>query len=106
MVAAEQDFGDFPTLVFGGAGVVGVVEQVGREGILLGGLLVAQHAGDETHYGICDHEGGENSAGQDIIPDGNFIIDEVVGDALVDAFVVTAEKNEICFLGKIAGEGV
>jgi len=26
MVAAEEDFGDFPALVFGGAGVVGVVE--------------------------------------------------------------------------------
>ena len=26
MVAAEEDFGDFPTLVIGGAGVVGVVE--------------------------------------------------------------------------------
>jgi hypothetical protein len=29
MVAAEEDFGDFPALVIGGAGVVGVVEDAG-----------------------------------------------------------------------------
>lgn len=29
MVAAEEDFGDFPAFVIGGAGVMGVVEDAG-----------------------------------------------------------------------------
>ena len=106
MVAAEQDFGDLPAFVFGGAGVVRMVEDPGGKRILLGRLLVAKDAGDEPHDGIRNDQCGQHPAGENIVADGNFVIDEVIRHALVDAFIVAAEKNEVGFLGEFAGDGV
>ena len=106
MVAAEEDTGDFPALVVGGAGVVGMVEEAVSEGILLRGVAVAQDAGDQAHDSIGEDERRQHAAGEDIVANGNFVIDEVVGDALVDAFVVAAKEDEIFFESEFTGDGI
>jgi len=85
---------------------VRVVEKSIGKRILLGGVAVAEHAGNQPHHGIGDHQRGKNAAREDIVADGNFIVHKVVGDALVDAFVVTAKQDQILFQSEFAGDGI
>ena len=81
VVSPEEDIGNFPTLVVRGAGVVGMVKQAMCEGILLGGLIVAENAWQQTDNGVGEHQRGR-------------LLREGLEDALVGMG-----------LGGVAGEG-
>ncbi len=106
MVSSEENLRHFPAFVIRRAGVVGVVEETVGKGILLRGLVIAEHAGQEAHHGIGDNQRGKHAAGEDVVADGNLVIDQVVRHALVDALVVAAEQNEVAFAREVAGHGI
>ena len=68
-----------------------------------GALVVAEDAGEQADDGVGDDGGGEGAIGEDVVADGDFVVDEVVDDALVDAFVMAAEEDEVRDLGEILG---
>ena len=80
-----------------------VVQQALREGVLLGGLIIAEDAREKADDGIGDHQRMEDATGEDIISDRDLIINKVVAYTLIDALVVSTEKNEIAFACEIAG---
>ena len=110
VVAAEEDVGDAPAAEFDGAGVLGEFEEAGGMAVVGGALGVAEDAGEEAGDGVDDDGGGEGAVGEDVVADGKFAVDEVVDDALIDAFIVAAEEDEVGdsgeFLGDALGEGV
>ena len=91
-----------------GARVLRELQQSAGKAVVGRAVFVAEHAGDQPHHSIRDDRSGERAVGEDVIADADFLIDEVVDDALIDAFVMTAEENEMrkarVFLGDLLGE--
>jgi hypothetical protein len=73
---------------------VGVLEETIRETLLVARLVVSEHAGNETRDGFDDDERRKLAAGKDVIAHGQLFVDQVIGYALVNAFVATAEEAE------------
>ena len=52
-------------------------------------------------HSIDDDDRGELAGREDVVAEADLVIDEVLPDALVEAFVVTADEDEALFLGKL-----
>src|SRR5262249_37667788 len=122
MVAADEDFGNFPAAKIGGASVMGKVEHgaaVGEglvesaggrffralekaEGFVLGKGVVAEGAWQEPCDRVKDESCGKFAAGKNEIADGDFFGGEVLGDAFVHAFIAAAEEENAIELREAA----
>ena len=87
MVPAAQDLGDRPVSKLRRPRELGVFKQSGRETLVGGRVGVARDARNEPSGRFDDAEHGELAAGEHEIADRDLSIDQVVDDALVDAFV-------------------
>ena len=107
MVAGEEDVGDLEAAEVDGLGVSGGLEELGvAEGFVLGGAGVAECSRKEACDGIAHHGGSNGPIGENVVADGKFEVDEFVDDAMIDPFVVSAEKNEMGLAGKILRDGL
>ncbi len=131
VVAAGERFWDGESAELGGTSVVGVVEEsagaVGGAGWRLvgsgggggfggelglaeafeaGGVGVAEGSGEEADEGVDDDGGGELTAGENIVADGELAVAEGLVDALVDAFVASAEEDDAVEAGELVGDGL
>ena len=95
VVAGEEDFGDAHPAEFDGSGVVWKFKEARGEGIIGGGASVAEHSGQQTGDSVDDDDGSDDSIGEDVVADGDFLVDEGVDDALVDTLVVAAQQDEV-----------
>lgn len=106
MVAREEDVGDFEAAEVGRLGVLGVFEVVAvGEAFDQGGGFATEDAGEEAGDTVDDDEGGEFAAGEDVIAERDFVVDDGQ-NALVVAFVVRAKDDEMAlwgFCGAIGG---
>src|ERR1700744_4609405 len=116
VVAAGEDFGDGDAAEVGGARVVRVVQKTSStvggagnavrgvvgsvcvvaeaEALVEGGVLVAEHAGEQADGGVDDDGCAEFAAGEDKVADGELVVAKQLRDALVDAFVTAADKDD------------
>src|SRR5581483_4965702 len=94
VVARTQDLGHGPAPELGGPGVVGVLEQALAKGLVLGRLLVAHHARDQSGHGLDDHEGGRLTTGEHVIADRQLVVHEVLAHAFVHALIAPAQQRE------------
>lgn len=110
MVAGEEHVGHAPAPEVGGLCVLGVLEDGLVEGVACGASRIAEdprhHAGD----GVGDDHGAEFAAGQYVVADGDEFVGEVFFHAVVHAFVVAADEDEVVvvaveLLGFVLGEG-
>jgi len=104
MVAAEQDLGDVVFAKRVGASVLGIFEQGLGEAFIDRRGCVAKDTGAQAHDRVNDNDGCGFATRQDIVADGEFLIDEVFVDALINAFVATADEHEVVVLGECPGE--
>jgi len=112
VVAGKQDWRDGPFYAALGredlrSGVVGIFN-VALAAVRLfddGGFL-ADDAGHEARDGIKHDHGRKFAAGQDVVADGDFLVHQMVGDALVDAFVTAADEHQPVVLGEAGADGV
>ena len=77
---------------------MGEFEEAGGEAVVGRAGVVAEHAGDEAHDGVHEDDGGDDAIGEHVVADGDFVVHEMVEDALVHAFVVAAEDDEVAAL--------
>ena len=82
---------------------MGEFEEAGGEAVVGRAGVVAEHAGDEAHDGVHEDDGGDDAIREDVVADGDFVVHEMVEDALVHAFVVAAEDDEVAALCAKAG---
>ena len=69
---------------------------------LLGeGVLVREDPGQHPRDAVCQDEGGQFPAGEDIVPDGDLFVDDLLDDPLVDPFVVAAQEHEVIHFGQL-----
>jgi len=94
VVAGEKNFWYFPVIVIFWAGVLGKIKGGPAEGFLCGGFWV-EDTGKETSNGINDDHGRNFAAGEDIITNTHFFVDEVFSDALVEAFVMAGDQDKV-----------
>jgi len=105
VVAAEENVGDAPAAIFDRAGVLRTFDEAAGKAVVGRALGIAENAGEEADDGVGDDGGGESAIREDVIADGNFVIHEMVDDALVEALVVAAEEDEVSAgLRVVAGE--
>ena len=64
-------------------------------------LYVANHAGDDADDAVCHNCGSQFSACKDIVADAHLLRDEVFADAVVDAFVVAANDDDILLQAQV-----
>jgi len=113
VVAADEDFRDFPAAEVSRTGVMGKIEHglAVREGLVKGGGrgvlraleqaegfvlrrgFVAEGAGKQASDGVDDQSGGKFATGENEIADGDFFGSEMIGNSFVDAFVAAAEEE-------------
>ncbi len=107
MVAAEQDIGHTPAVKLDRAGVLRSFDEAAGETVVGRAIGVAQHSRQEAYDGIDENSGGECTVRENVISDGDLIVHEMIDDALIDPFIMTAQHDEmragLCVLG---GEGL
>ena len=73
-------------------------------------VLVGKHAGQHTGYGVRKYQRGQLAAGENIIAYGNFFINDLVDDPLVNALIVAAQQRNIIelrqLLDPLLGQGL
>ena len=116
VMAVHENGGNVAAFPDGGAGVVGVVQQVpgaGAEAVFVGAGGVAQGARKQADDGVNKNHGGQFAAGEDEVAQADllqaaagFIFLEGIEDALVEAFVVAAEQKQAFGFGEVGAEGL
>ena len=90
-------------MTIGTAGKVGICQ---AEALVARGVGVAEDAGEEADGGVKDDGGGELSAAEDVVADGEFLVGEEVGDALVHALVAAADEDDALERGEAVRGGL
>ena len=97
VVAREENLGDFQATEVGGLGVLGIFEVVAvGETLNEGGGFAAENAGEEASDAVDEDEGGEFAAGEDVVAEGNLMVDDGQ-NTLVVALIVRAKNDEMAF---------
>ena len=100
MVAGEEDVGDGEAVPHAGSGVVRVVEEwavvvvAGGEGVLVGGVGVAEGAREKADDGVDEEQCGDLAAGEDVVAHGDLFGGEGLDGPLIDALVVAGDEEE------------
>ena len=100
----EKDFGDIMAAKRRRAGVVGMLDgaaERGREGLPIQALGVSEGAGKAPCDGVDDRHGRHLAAGQDEGAKRDRVACEVLVHPLVEAFVATAQEDELVDGGKL-----
>jgi hypothetical protein len=66
----------------------------GTKRFINGGILVAERAGYQTRYGVHYERGRQFAAREHKIADREFVGCQMIGDALVNAFVPAAQQDD------------
>ena len=75
------------------------------EALLVGRVLVAQHAGEQPGDRLDHHQGGQLPAGQHEVAHRELAVDQMVGHPLVDPLVTAAQQREPPGRGRPAPSG-
>jgi hypothetical protein len=77
------------------AGVRRCLEEAFIEGLFLQGVGIAQNSGNQSSDCVTDHQRSELPTGQDIVPDRDDFIDQVIGYATIHALIVATHNHDM-----------
>ena len=103
MVAGEQNIRHAQAVPLGGAAVLGIFQCAGPVALVLKAGRIGQHARHKAADGVRNGHGRDLTAGDDKVADGKLLVNALVDEALVDAFVMPADKNKIVHFCQTAG---
>ncbi len=101
---AHQHVRHFAASELGRTGINRRRQQVVLKGIEQGGSLVVQHARQQASDGIYQYGSGQFAPRQHIVADGNFEGDEFLADALVYAFIMTGDDEQVVVHREAVGQ--
>ena len=104
MISAQQNLWHLQPHKLARPGVLGMFEQAAAEGILAGRLGATQHPGQEPGHRIEQYQGRQLAAGQDVIADGDFFVDQEFDHPFIHALVTTAEQDQMRPGGQFVGQ--
>ncbi len=94
VIAAAQDLGDLPAPEVCGPRVLRVLEDTGREALVVPRGLVSHHPGYEPGDRLHDDARSRLPAREHVVTYRDLAVDEVVGHPLVDSLVSPAKERE------------
>src|SRR5512139_1287341 len=103
VVPGQEDVGDRPPPELPGAGVVGRLEEPFRKRVVVRRFRVAEHPGEEPGHRVDQHHGGQFPARQDVVPDGDLLVRQVVRHPLVHPLVPAADQDQVLLPGQPGG---
>ncbi len=110
VVAGTQNRRNSPLAELGRASEVRILEQTpvaaGRKRLVRRRLVVSHDSGDQARDGLDDDTGRHFSAGQHVVADRDFPIDQVLPDPMIDALVASAQQTEPSGIGEPSGHGL
>ena len=95
MISRKQNLRHLPAVPFLGPRILRIFQQAVAEGVRVRGHFVSENTRDQPRDGVDQHHGRQFSAGEDIVADRNLIGHNFLQYALVNALVVTAQKDQI-----------
>jgi len=95
VITRQQDIGHLPAPVLRRSRVLGFLEQSRAEALALGGRWIADRAGKKAHNALDDRCGGDLTSKQDEVAERDLLVDEVLHDPLIDAFVPPAHQRDL-----------
>jgi len=107
MIPAEQHIRRLPAAKLGRPGILRAIQQaVLTKRLIHRRIAIAQHAFLETRYYIHHHGRGQFPAAQHKIPDREFLIGQMLGHALIHAFISAADQQQLAQTRKFTGNGL
>ena len=91
----HQDIWNRITMPVGRPGVLRVLKAAQTMRFLLVRCLIWQNPWHQTGYRINQHRCGDLAARQDIVADGELLINHTVKDTLVNPFVMAADQDQM-----------
>src|SRR5919201_3909256 len=104
MVTREQDLGDRVALEHRRPGVLGIFQQLLREGLVQRRVLGPQHARKQPRHGVDHRKRRQLAAAQDVVPDRKLAVGQMLGNPLVHALVAPTDQEEVRFSGQVGGD--
>src|SRR5438445_10209357 len=99
MMAGQQHLRNLVTLEDRRPRVMRVLQQLHSKRLVFRRLLRTQDAGDEPAHRVDQHHRRELAAGEDVVTDRDFAVDEVRTDPLVDALIAATDEVEVAMAG-------
>lgn len=103
VIAGQKHFWNALSFVLTRPRVLRVLQKPAFEAIVGDGAFVSDHSGKKPRDDIGEYHRGKFATGQDVIADGDFFVDTKLDKALVDAFVVSADDDEIVKARQLLG---
>lgn len=97
VVTGEKYRGNVPVVKTARPGVLRVLHETVYKTFLLERFMADDTANTAAHR-IDEHERGDLSLGENVVPDANFVVDILVYDTLVNSLVSAADEHEGTFL--------
>src|SRR5213082_264470 len=106
VVAREQHVGDAHAAIFGRPRELRAAGQLSAERVLLQGLRVADHAGDQAADRVDEHHRRDLAAAQDVVADRDLVRGQARADLVVDALVAAADDDQPRLAGELRGQAL
>ena len=104
VVAGGQDLRNFSAVPHSGAGILGILQQTVPVALIFKALGVGQHPRHQAAHRVRHRHGGDLSAGEHEIPQGNLLVHALVDEPLVDSLIVAAHQDQMAlFPGQPSG---
>src|ERR1022692_2337458 len=108
VISAQQNIRHLPSSKLGGTRVLRAIEHGPRMSAILKGLehcrrFVAQYTRQQAGHGVNYDRRRQLAAAQHIIPYGQLVIGQMLGHALVHAFITPANEQQLRQAAKIVG---
>src|SRR5262249_11530811 len=94
-ITTEQNFRYLPSAKLGGARVLRRFQESLPKTVIERGLFIPEHTRDQPHNCIYQNHGRDCTISQDIVSDGNFLIDQVFNDSMIHPFVMPADDDQM-----------
>ncbi len=104
VVAREQYVGNRPAAEGRRTGVVRLLEKTGAEALERDRLRVAHDAGEQSGHSFDDRKGTDFTTEQHVVTQRNLVVDQVIGNPLVHAFVAATNECEMLAAGPLVEE--
>src|SRR5215471_18516757 len=106
VIPRPQDLRHHLPLEHLGARVLRVLEESAGERVPRRSCRVAQDSRPEPYHCLRHRDGRHLAAGEDVVADGELLVDQALAHALVHSFVASAQQDELALSRELAGHGL
>ena len=92
MISGNKYFGNRMAFENLRSGKMRILQQPAHKTLLRYGLVIAEYTRHQPGHRVQNDQGGQFAAGENVVADGDFVVDEVGTYPLINSFVSTANQ--------------